>query len=107
MIIQNGTIEFISISGGGGLDSNGYPVKPSEVRGEPVPCQYYPNTHDNLGKSNGEAFIRASYTILVEFAPLDATERLLLRDADGNEVREFSVISVEPLVAVCQTRILV
>lgn len=107
MIIPNGTIEFIKQSSGG-IDANGYPVAATAEYGNPIPCQYEANSHSYLGKSEGEAFIRASYAILVEYVkPLDMTERLRLKDRFGNTVKEFSVLQFQPLDAVSQFRILV
>ena len=107
MIIPNGTIEFIRQSSGG-IDQNGYPVAATAVYGDPIPCQYEANTHNYLGKSEGEAFIRASYSILVEYLkPTDRTERLRLKDRFGTTVKEFSVLEFQPLDAVSQYRILV
>lgn len=107
MIIPNGTIEFIKNTGGG-LDSNGYPVAPTVKYGCPIPCQYTPNNHNYLAESNGEAYTKASYSILVEhLKPCKKTERLRLKDKWGRTVREFSVLEFEPLDAVSQVRIIV
>ena len=108
MIIPNGTIEFISKTSGG-LDANGYPVKAVKSYGSLIPCQYSANTYNNLGKTNGESFIKASYSILIEAVyPMQMTELLRLRDRKGEVVKEeVSVLEVEPLDAVCQIRILV
>ena len=107
MIIQNGYVQYIENSGGG-LDDNGYPTAPTTTYGTAIPCQYQANSHSYLGKSNGEAFIRASYTILVEYDGVrEETERLRLSDKAGNKIGDFSVLMFEPLDAVCQMRILV
>ena len=106
MIIPNGTISFKHKSGGGIDPATGYPVKPTATWGDDIPCQYLVNSHDNLGRSNGEAFTRASYTVLLEQQPVDS-EQLRMTDASGAVVGEFSIISVEQLDAVCQTKILV
>lgn len=108
MIIANGTIEFISKSAGGGIDSNGYPIAATASYSTPIPCQFTANNHSYLGKSEGEAFIRASYSILVEYLSATAkTERLRLKNKNSVTVGEFSVLQFEDLDAVSQTRILV
>jgi hypothetical protein len=107
MIIANGTIELKRKTAGGIDPETGYPVKASSVTwGDPIPCQYTANKYDNLGRVNGEHFKVAEYSVLIEEQPLD-TEQLRLKDRDGNVVGEFSIIQVEPLEAVCETKILV
>lgn len=107
MIIENGTIEVKRKTGGGGLDPvTCYPKKAEASWGEPIPCQYIPNQHNKLGVVNGEHFTIASYTVLIEEQEFNA-EQIRLKDLNGNVVGEFSVISVEPLTAVCEIRILV
>ena len=107
MIIQNGTIELKQKTGGGIDPETGYPIKPTVGDWSlPIPCQYYPNKYNNLGKVNGMNFKTASYTILIEEQPFN-NEQIRLKTLDGNTVGEFSVISVEPLDAVCELKILV
>ena len=106
MIIANGTIELKQKTGGGIDPETGYPVKPSVTWGDPIPCQYTANKYDNLGRANGEHFKVAEYSVLIEEQPVD-TEQLRLKDRAGNVVGEFSIIQVEPLEAVCETKILV
>lgn len=107
MIIQNGTIEFKTKTGGGINPETGYPVKPSsELWGEPVPCQFRATKYNQLSIIKGEHVTLASYEILIEAQPV-TSEQLRLRDLSGNEVGTFSVIQAEPLEAVCEVRILV
>lgn len=107
MIIENGTIET-KLKTVGRIDpSTGYPVKPSDVSwSTPIPCQYTANKYSNLGRVNGEHFKTAEYSVLIEEQPFDA-EQVRLKDLTGAVVGEFSVISVEPLTAVCEIRILI
>lgn len=105
MIIENGKIE-VKIKTGGGLDNDGYPVSPSVSWGLPIPCQLRANKYNNKGRANGEAFIVASYEILIEEQPF-MSEYVRLSDDAGNVIGEFSVISSEPLASVCQIKILV
>lgn len=106
MIIANGTIET-KIKTGGGIDPDtDYPIQPTVSWGNPVPCQYCANHYSKRGKANGETFTVASYEILIEEQSYEA-ENLRLRDRNGRMIGEFSVIEIEPLRAVCQTRILV
>lgn len=106
MIIQNGTIE-IKMKTGGGIDpATGFPVRPAEEWGAPIPCQFYANRRNNLGRSNGEHFTVASYIILIEFLSFEG-EEIRLSDRTGRTVGEYSVMSAEPLDAVSQTMITV
>jgi len=109
MIIQNG---FISIKHktAGGIDmETGYPIASTDVEwGDPVPCQYVNNSNNLLGRYDGEHFTVASYVIYIEQAEEPfAAEQIRLTDMDGNLVRDYSVMEIEPLDAVCEVRLLV
>lgn len=107
MIIHNGYICMKRKSGGGIDPETGYPIKPTEAWGKPIPCQYTANKHNNLGKTTGgEPFTVAQYQILIEEQPLNG-ERLRLDDLCGREIGEFSIMEIEPLEAVCEMRIMV
>lgn len=105
MIIANGTIEVKSKTVGG-LNKKGYPQKAEATWGEPIPCQYIPNKHNKLGVVNGEHFTVAQYTVLIEEQEFNA-EQIRLKDRTGKELGEFSIMSVEPLEAVCEIRLLI
>lgn len=105
MIIANGTIEVKSKTGGG-LNKKSYPQKAEATWGEPIPCQYIPNKHNKLGVVNGEHFTVAQYTVLIEEQEFNA-EQIRLKDRTGKDLGEFSIMSVEPLEAVCEIRLLV
>lgn len=104
MIIQNGTIEVKTKTGGGIDPQTGFPVKGEEQWGEPIPCQWLPNRNDRLGRANGEHFTIASYVVLIDEQPFDA-EQVRLRTLDGQDLGEFSLMYAEPLEAVCQIRL--
>ena len=107
MIIQNGTIEAKQKTGGGIDPATGHPARPSSSSwGAPIACQYIPNSHNNLGVSTGQHYIQASYTVLIEEQPFEA-EQIRLKDKSGGVVGEFSVLSVEPLEAVCEVKIII
>lgn len=106
MIIPNGTIELKYKTPSGIDPTTGYPIKASSVWGEAVPCQYLIGSHDDLARTSGEAFVKASYDVLVEQQPI-VSEQLRLTDRHGEVLGEFSILSVEQLDAVCQTKILV
>jgi len=109
MIIPNGTIEFIENTPGG-LDDNGYPIAASKSYGCPVPCQFIANSRDTLGKTNGETFIRASYSVYIEWIDRCScrfTELVRLKSRHGKTIGEYHVLDIEPLEAVCQVRILI
>lgn len=106
MIIPNGTIEFKTKTGGGFNQATGQPIAPSVSWGNPVECQYLINSHDNLGRVDGEHFTRAQYSILIEQQSV-SSEQLRLKNRRGRVLGEFSIISVDELDAVCQTKILV
>lgn len=109
MIIANGTIEFKRKTPGRINPETGHPVKATEIAwGEPIPCQYIPNNRNNLGRVNGERFTTATYTVLIEEQPLPGSEQLRLKDRDGKNLGEFSLISTpEALEAVGEIKILI
>ena len=107
MIIPNGTIQVKRKTAGGIDPATGYPVAPTAEWGEPVPCQWAANKFDRLGRVGGEHFTVASFSVLIEWRPLGGVEQVRLRDLAGRELGEFSIMSVEPLEAVGQLRIMV
>jgi len=110
MIIQNGTIQAIGMSGEGQFNEKGYPVKrTTEVVGDVIPCQYTANQYNNFGRTKqGESFVAAQYSILIEQPQQPFTAaRLRLKDMAGTALGDFSIVSVEALEGVCQLRIIV
>ena len=108
MIIQNGTIQLIE-TGAECLDPvTGFPAAlPARAVGGPIPCQYSANKYDRLGMVDGEHFIVAQYSILVDADAIEDGTRLILSDRNGQSLGEFSIMQIEPLDAVYQKRILV
>lgn len=110
MIIPNGTIEFKEKTPGLIDPETGYPSKATEVAwGKPIPCQFIPNSRNNLGKVMGERFTTATYTVLLEeqHLPTD-TEQIRLTEATGRILGEFSLIAPpEFLEAVSEIKILI
>lgn len=107
MIIQNGTIEAKAKTGGGIDATTGHAKKPTTATwGTPIPCQYIQLTHNKLGRVNGEHYTLATYQVLIEEQPFSA-EQVRLKDMAGNEVGQYSIISVKPLEAVCELEILI
>lgn len=91
MIIVNGTIQ-VKTKTGGGLDTQGNPVRPTESWGDPIDCHIRVNSRSNLGKSNGNSFTTASYVILIEPQPFvnDAIVRIAYKK--GSELGEFPIM---------------
>lgn len=109
MIIENGTIEFKEKNPGTIDPETGYPTKSTAVAwGVPIPCQYLPNSRNNLGRIKGERFTTAKYTVLIEEQPLPESEQIRLTDKSGKELGEFSLIAPpEALEAVGEIKILI
>lgn len=108
MIIQNGNIEF-KIKTAGGIDPvTGYPQKPSARWSEQIPCQYVPKQIDLQARSGGNAKVTSSYEVYITMPlPVDATEQIRLTDMSGNVVGEYSMLSLQELVAVQEVEIIV
>lgn len=108
MIIANGYIVELTTTGGGIDKTTGHPVPVSETEStKRIPCQYSATKYNALSKSQGEPVTTQGYAILIENYDTLTSERLSLYDKAGQKVSDFSIISVEPLDAVGQTRILV
>ncbi len=109
MLIQNGTIEFKSKTGGGIDLETGYPSKPSsENWGEKIPCNIQHTKMNLLAQAiGGEHFKSHSYEIYVDEDTEVTSEEVRLKDINGNEIGEFSIISKQPLEAVAMIKILV
>lgn len=107
MIIQNGTIESVTLSNGGLDATTGHPTAGEKAYGTPIPCQYYASRYNAQAKSNGEPVTAESWIILIENLWEFNADILRLKDLAGTEVGEFSVIRKEPLDAVCEVRITV
>ena len=107
MIIENGTIQFKCKSLPTRDKQTGYFLfAKSPEWSEPVPCQYIPSRRDNLAvTSQGEHYTNTGYTILVDICHPVVSEQIKLTSDCGETLGEFSVISVEDLVAVGQRRI--
>jgi hypothetical protein len=105
MLIVNGYIEP-KIKTGGGIDpETGYPIPPSFTWGDKIPCQFRANSFNYKGKANGESFTVAKYEILIQGS--FSHEVIKLSGSSGNELGEFSVMQIEPLMAVGLIKILV
>ena len=106
MIIDNGTIEVQTTTGGGIDATTGFPVKGASAWGTPIPCQFSPVRQDYRSTVNGEPARTLSFSILIEEQPFSA-DRIRLKTRSGAVLGEFSVESVEPLEAVGQVKITV
>lgn len=112
MIIANGTIEVKTITDTAiEYDEFGIPNESGKVAkwGSPIECQYRAVNLDYVAVTNDlSPHTLASYEILIEdsMIPFDAVA-LRLRDKDGNEVEEFSIVRMIPIDAVSQIKIVV
>jgi hypothetical protein len=104
MIIENGIIQGMKVVGGG-FDGSGNPIRQTTTWGEPMPCNIKILKSDNLGRYNGNSFTIASYEVLVEDLRFSTTKIKLT--LNGNALGEFQVMSIEPLNAVCLSKITV
>ncbi len=106
MIIENGRIEILE-STEDGLDENGFPIVGEEKVVCELPCQFQQVNHSLQAKDpESGAYTRKAFSILVDMEdePFEA-ERLRLFDMYGQNVGEFSVVSITPLQAVGIVRI--
>lgn len=97
MIIENGTLQTISTSGGGLL--HGRPVAVTEAVGEPIPCNIKTNTNDRHGKAVDGVFQRTDYVVLIDTLAVATftAQRVVLTDNRGQKLGEFRVQDVQHL----------
>lgn len=107
MIIENGKISALVKTGGGGLNQDGDPVAPSSHWADAIPCNIKANKYSNKGVTNGNTFVSASYEVLIETAEPFTAEQVRLEMDGGKVLGEFSVLQIEPLMAVGSIRIVV
>lgn len=105
MIIENGTLQVITMTGGG--IKNGNPVKVSESEGNPIPCNLKTITHDHNGKTVDGEFTQASYEVLIDSAsfPQFTAERVVLTDNRNRRIGEFRVQDIQHLDCVSAIKI--
>lgn len=107
MIIANGTIEIKIKSAGGINPETGYPVASVSSWGEAIPCQYIPTKANLLARSvQGDNYVETHYTILISQSDKINAEQIRLSDK-SHVIGEYSIISIEQLDAVLQTKITV
>jgi hypothetical protein len=116
MILFNGTIEIRDCELLSNLDVNGYPDTDAPAAGwlEAVPCLIVQSNLNYLAKSQNEnAYVDASYTVLIEIDSVEAREALIeggkvkLNSSLQGDLGEFSVIRVELLDVVGVIKIVV
>jgi hypothetical protein len=118
MILSNGTLQIGTVSGGDAKPVGGYPDVSDlkEEWTETVPCLVTSARLNYLAKSQNEnAYVDASYTVLVELGRLrrlgllTLLERMRVRLKSNlqGELGEFSVIRAEPLKVVGAIKITV
>lgn len=108
MIIQNGYMEKMVLTGGGTDPETGYLVEERVTYGTPIPCQYLLKSNRQAVLANGERVETVGYQILVE-EPLECchAEQVRLCDLCGNAIGVFVVETVERLEAVSEVSITV
>lgn len=87
MIVENGIIQIYSVSGGG-LDEDGNPIKPAEVLGKAIPCNWKRNSYEKRGIYEGGKFTAATYIILVDMQRFEPC-RFRLSDSKGNVLGNY------------------
>lgn len=87
------------------IDEFGEPVAQQTSWSDPIPCSIKTNNDTRKGKYEDGEFRQASFIILIESESFDA-ERVKLSRL-GEELGEYRIMSVEPLVTVGRTQIMV
>lgn len=104
-MIVNGKL-YYQIETGGGKDEDDDPIPVVVSWSEPIECNVKVNTRNNKGKYKDDTFVIASYEVLIELDDFTAT-RVRIEDANGNDLGEYPIQSISPLIAVGRTKIIV
>lgn len=99
----NGLLHFETVKDGG-LNEFGEVLAPTACWSEPIPCSIK-TINDKIGVYEDGEFRQASFSVLIELASFPY-KRVKLQRYD-EELGEYRVISIEPLVSVGRTKILV
>lgn len=102
----NGTLKYQTLTENGQMNEYGEPVAAQVSWSDPVPCSVKTNSDTRKGRYEDGEFRHASFTVLVEYREHFAAKRVKLERL-GEDLGEFQVISVEPLVTVGRIQIIV
>jgi hypothetical protein len=94
MIIYNGTLQTVEVSGGG--MSYGRPVPVTETLGAEIACNIRTIKSDHQGVIVDGVFTQSSFEVLVEVENFTA-KRVVLTDNRGNRLGDFQVQDVQHL----------
>lgn len=97
LIIENGTLQAITTTGGGIV--GGRPVATKEALGEPIACNIKTNTNDRHGRAVDGVFQRTDYSVLIDSdaAPTFTAERVVMTDNRGQRMGTFRVQDIQHL----------
>jgi hypothetical protein len=106
MIIENGYIRLVQVTGGG--MKGGIPQPAVEVASNAIPCNIKTIKH-NRGISMNGVYTQSSYEVLIDsvIMPRFEAEKVLLTDNRGNELGEFRMQDVQHLDAVGVIKVIV
>lgn len=104
-MMTNGDL-YCKIISGGGRDENGNNLPEDVSWGEPIPCLWTTNTHNNNGTYQDGKFTVAAYTVLIELQDFTATCIKLISDR-GTNLGEFQIQDIQFLDSVGRVKIMV
>ena len=94
MIIVNGTIQVLGKSGGG-VDSNGDPIKSTQTSGNKIDCNFKLKTDKKFSYDIGESKV-STYEILIDMQEFNATQ-IRMSNSRGDNIGEFEVLNISYL----------
>ena len=101
----NGNLQYLIVTGSGGVNEYGEPEPQQESWSTPIPCSIKTNHDNRLGTYEDGEYRQASFIILIELSTFDAKRVRLERL--GENLGEYRVKTVEPLTTVGRTKIIV
>lgn len=102
----NGSLKYQTITGNEQVNEYGEPVAAQVSWSDPVPCSIKTNNDTRKGRYEDGEFRHASFTVLIECNGRFDAERIQLERL-GEDLGEYRVLSVEPLVTVGRIQIIV
>lgn len=104
-MITNGYLRFV-VTDGGGIDGNGEPIAAVCTLSDPLPCLIKTISDNRMGRYDGGTFRMASFAVLVE-AESGITGNRIRLERCGEQLGEYPIMKIEPLLSVGRIRITV
>lgn len=103
---KNGSISF-EVSHDGGKNEHGEPIQASSEWSEPIYCSIKTNSDNRKGKYEDGNFRQASFVVLMETQEIPTGSNRVKLTRLTEDLGEYDIINIEPLLTVGRLQILV